>query len=94
VQKHPEIQREVFFSGNVQGVGFRFQTCEIARNFAVTGYVENLDDGRVHLLAEGSAGELDRFMAEIQQDLGRFIRQNSMAERTGSGEYQRFEIRH
>lgn len=93
MRKPPEIQREVYFSGNVQGVGFRFQTCEIARNFEVTGYVENLDDGRVHLLAEGTVGELDRFMAEIQNDLGRYIRQNSIAERHGSGEFQRFEIR-
>lgn len=61
------IQRSVHFTGLVQGVGFRYTTEHIARGFAVTGFVRNLPDGRVELVAQGSPGEIDRFVREIQR---------------------------
>ena len=51
------VGRLVLFSGRVQGVGFRYTACHIARHFTVTGYVRNLPDGRVELLAEGNPEE-------------------------------------
>lgn len=65
---------EVFYSGNVQGVGFRYTVSQIAERFAVVGYVENLADGRVHLLAEGASTELDGFLAAIAEHMARNIR--------------------
>ncbi|MBL8829940.1 MAG: acylphosphatase, partial [Planctomycetaceae bacterium] len=47
------IRRRVLFHGRVQGVGFRVTTRSIAQRFAVTGWVRNLPDGSVELLAEG-----------------------------------------
>ena len=46
-------RREVYFSGRVQGVGFRYTVRMVASRFAVTGFVKNLPDGRVQLVAEG-----------------------------------------
>ena len=46
----------MYFSGHVQGVGFRYTTRSVASRFAVTGYVRNLPDGRVELVAEGGSG--------------------------------------
>ena len=40
----------VFYSGRVQGVGFRYTAREIACGYELTGYVRNLDDGRVELI--------------------------------------------
>lgn len=64
---------EVFYSGNVQGVGFRYTVSQIAKRFAVVGYVENLADGRVHLLAEGEPRVLKDFLAAIAERMARNI---------------------
>ena len=48
----------VFFSGHVQGVGFRYSVLQVAREFDVAGQVCNLMDGRVQLEAEGTAAEI------------------------------------
>lgn len=63
-----------FFSGRVQGVGFRYQTSRLAHGFEVTGYVSNLPDGRVILEAEGKENEVRAFLAEIEDQLGAYIR--------------------
>ncbi|MDR3619374.1 MAG: acylphosphatase [Paludisphaera borealis] len=71
----PLERRRIFFSGRVQGVGFRATTIWLARGFDVAGYVRNLPDGRVEAAAEGDSAELDRFVASIQSELGGFIRE-------------------
>ncbi len=48
-----KIRKQFYFSGRVQGVGFRFQACRIARSLGLTGYVQNLWDGRVEMEAQG-----------------------------------------
>ncbi len=67
-------RQRVFFSGRVQGVGFRATCRWLARGFDLVGYVRNLPDGRVEVLAEGEGDEIDRFLASIQSELGAFIR--------------------
>lgn len=56
---------EAFFTGRVQGVGFRYTVEHIARSFDVTGWVRNLMDGRVEVVAEGSEEELTKFVHTI-----------------------------
>ena len=58
-------KREIIYTGNVQGVGFRYRTVRIARQFPVTGYVRNLADGTVELMAEGSSAVVDEFLTEV-----------------------------
>jgi acylphosphatase len=62
-------RRCVRYSGHVQGVGFRYTTLCVSRAFAVTGYVLNLPDGRVEVLADGYPGVLDRFLAAVSERL-------------------------
>src|SRR5947199_8221116 len=71
-----ERQRlQVFYTGSVQGVGFRYTVKSLARGFDVTGTVRNLPDGRVELVAEGARSELDEFRrAVLDSELGHFIR--------------------
>lgn len=84
----------IHFSGTVQGVGFRYATQRIASALAVTGYVKNLSDGRVELVAEGSAVELARLLAGVQSAMDGHIRSFEL-DKTGQGaEFSRFEIRH
>ena len=70
----PRERRRVWFSGRVQGVGFRYTCRTLARGFDVAGWVRNLADGRVELVAEADATELDAFLAAIQQEMSPFIR--------------------
>ncbi|HET6884413.1 MAG TPA: acylphosphatase [Pirellulales bacterium] len=87
-------RREIHYSGWVQGVGFRYTTQEIAQRFKVSGFVENLPDSRVQVVVEGEAGELDRFLAAVEQQLKRHIRNVDVKHREATGEFDRFVIRH
>ena len=58
---------EVWYSGNVQGVFFRANTQDISKQYAVSGYVQNLHDGRVHLFAQGDHAEIERFLAAVSE---------------------------
>ena len=63
----------IHYRGRVQGVGFRATTRMIAEGFAVTGYVRNLPDGRVELVAQGESREVAAFLDAVQDRLGRYI---------------------
>ncbi len=87
-------QREVYYQGFVQGVGFRYTARRIAARFGVTGYVRNLPDGRVLLVAEGDAEELDRFFGQVQAQMGRYIDDARQAVRPATGQFSHFDIRY
>lgn len=67
-------RRRVIFSGRVQGVGFRASTSYTARGFDVIGYVRNLPDGTVEVVAEAEAAEIDRFVAAVRERMSGFVR--------------------
>lgn len=81
------------YAGTVQGVGFRATARAIARSCAVTGYVRNLHDGDVELIAEGADAEIDRFLATIADSFRGCITRETRTRATPTGEFDRFEIR-
>lgn len=83
----------IFYSGSVQGVGFRYTVKSTAAGFEVTGTVRNLPDGRVELTAEGSREELDAFQKAIRESgLDHFIRNEDVRWSDATGEFRDFEI--
>ncbi|MBI4115681.1 MAG: acylphosphatase [Candidatus Omnitrophica bacterium] len=80
----------VFFSGSVQGVGFRYTTERIARRHPVTGYVRNLPDGRVELLAEGDESALQEFLKAVREGFNSYIRDADVKWDNATGEFERF----
>ena len=60
------ISLQVFYEGNVQGVGFRWSVRHVAKGFDVTGWVRNLPDGRVEAVAEGESEAIDRFEVALR----------------------------
>ncbi len=61
------ISLQVFYEGNVQGVGFRWTVRHAAKGFDVTGWVRNLPDGRVELQVTGEEDEVRAFLDRIAQ---------------------------
>lgn len=54
-------------SGAVQGVGYRRYAQRHARDLGLCGYAENLSDGRVEVVAEGSRPELERLLHRLRR---------------------------
>ena len=87
------IRRRVLFRGRVQGVGFRYTTASIARRQAVAGFVRNLPDGSVELVAESAPSVLDQFLADIAAEFAGYIRQQEVCEADRDEALSGFEIR-
>lgn len=87
------IRRRVLFHGRVQGVGFRYTTASIARRHPVVGFVRNLPDGSVELVAEADASALDQFVADIASEFAGNIRQQEAHEIERDEAFDGFHIR-
>ena len=61
------MRRRFLVEGAVQGVGFRYFTWRQARRLGLLGWVRNLPDDRVEVLAEGDAGRLEQFERELSR---------------------------
>jgi acylphosphatase len=86
---------QVFYEGNVQGVGFRWSVRNVAKGFDVTGSVRNLRDGRVELQATGDEEEVRAFLeAILQSELRAHIRKHSEMPLPNPPAFRGFEIRH
>ncbi len=89
-----EVHHElIHFSGHVQGVGFRYTTLQIAREFDVAGHVRNLPDGRVCLEVEGEQREVDGLVAAIEERMHGYIRKTERSAGRRSPQFSGFGIR-
>jgi acylphosphatase len=89
-----EIHHEtVFFSGRVQGVGFRYTALQVAKEFDVAGWVQNLADGRVHLEAEGAPHAVKSFITALEERMHGYIRKAERKSATRPPQFTGFEIR-
>lgn len=61
------IQLQIIVSGDVQGVGYRYYTQMKAIQFGITGWVKNLQEGGVEILASGENDNLERFIDEVRR---------------------------
>ena len=82
----------VFYSGDVQGVGFRYTTVWLARNCEVTGFVRNLSDGRVELVVEGARDEVEALVAGVRERMSGCIREENCTWEECTGAFSRFSI--
>jgi acylphosphatase len=89
------ISLQVFYEGNVQGVGFRWSVQDVAKGFDVTGWVRNLPDGRVEMQVSGAESEVRAFLEAIKQsELRGLIRKQSESALAEAVKARGFEIRH
>lgn len=90
---HQVTHATVSFSGHVQGVGFRYATLQIAKEFEVAGYVKNLADGRVLLEVEGAEREVEAFVAAIGERMHGHVRKTERTQQNRSPQFKGFIIR-
>lgn len=90
----PDVHHEtVFFSGHVQGVGFRYSVLQSAKEFEVAGFVSNLADGRVQLEAEGGEAEVTSFIDAVQEKMHGYIRKMERRVQRGAPRFSGFSIK-
>ncbi len=85
-------QMHIFYSGRVQGVGFRFAARQIAHDTGACGWVKNLPDGRVELVLEAEEAVLKAFFKKINQSFSYYIRDYELEWFEASGEFKNFSI--
>ena len=85
-------QMHVYYEGRVQGVGFRYSVLMVARGFEVTGWIRNLADGRVELVAEGDKLEVCNFVAALEEEMRGYIVRPEKVISEATGEFPSFKI--
>lgn len=81
------------FSGTVQGVGFRYTAERLSRKFPITGYVRNLPNGQVELVAEGEEASVREFLARVHSAFKEYIRDVDSKWDEDRNEFEGFGIR-
>ncbi|MFA5063745.1 MAG: acylphosphatase [Candidatus Omnitrophota bacterium] len=83
----------IYYSGNVQGIGFRFTVIRLAEKLDVAGWVNNLGDARVELVAEANEGALQDFLSQISNIFSRYIQNIDVSWEPATGEFKDFGVR-
>lgn len=86
-------QLHIIYTGRVQGVGFRYTVLEIARDVQVTGWVKNMSNGGVELVAEASEEVLKDFLLRINHYFNSYIQDTDVQWLPATGEFKTFDIK-
>ncbi len=83
----------VYFSGRVQGVGFRYAVLQVAKEFEVAGFVRNTEDGRVYMEVEGVQKVLAAFVDSVGERMHGFVKSVEPVYSSRLPQFSGFEIR-
>lgn len=87
-----DIAKHIIFSGRVQGVGFRFTAQRIALRCELTGYVKNLPNGSVEMLAQGHPDDVSDCLRDIGETFSGYIRDTQITDQPPDPTYNSFQI--
>ncbi|RJO65602.1 MAG: acylphosphatase [Candidatus Omnitrophota bacterium] len=82
----------VYYSGRVQGIGFRFTVRQIAEDSGITGWVKNLKDGRVEVVVEAEEGTIKKFLGSVIAHFSKYIQDADVQWGPATGEFKEFAI--
>jgi len=87
-----QIAKHIIFIGRVQGVGFRFTALDIARRYQLNGFVRNLFDGTVEMVAQGKPQDVSDCIRDINESFSGYIRDTGIEEIPTDLRYKDFKI--
>ena len=87
-----KVSKHIIFSGRVQGVGFRFTAHRIAMRYELTGFVRNLRDGTVEMVAEGPQEDVTGCIEDIRESFTGYVREVQINDSAGEKDYYDFRI--
>ncbi|MFH1093168.1 MAG: acylphosphatase [Candidatus Omnitrophota bacterium] len=85
-------QAHIFYSGTVQGVGFRYRSRAIALSMNIRGWVKNLPDGRVEVTAQADKNDLVEFINTVDHSFEGYIRNRQICWGDAHEKLKGFEI--
>ena len=88
-----EVRARVVFRGTVQGVGFRYTARRLAAGSPTRGFVRNLLDGTVELVAEGPRREVASLIEAVERTMAGYISAADVTWSEAVGEFEGFEVR-
>ena len=89
----PARRAHIFFSGRVQGVGFRYTAENIALEIGLVGWVKNTSDNRVEVVCEGAEAKINLLLDKIKQSfLGPYIKKTVCDWERPTGEFKDFRV--
>jgi acylphosphatase len=87
-----DIRKHVYYSGTVQGVGFRYAARNVARGHRVTGFVKNLRDGRVEVVVEGEMAEVQGFLDDVAGAMHGYAARAQASDEPATGKFAGFGV--
>lgn len=84
-------QLHVYFSGQVQGVGLRYTAKDLADSLGITGWIKNLDNGQVEMVAEAEEDILKNFLKKLNLSFN--IKNSEISWSFATQQYPSFTIR-
>jgi acylphosphatase len=87
------VGKRIYYSGRVQGVGFRYTAQRLAAGFRVAGSVRNLADGTVELIVEGEPDQVDGFRTALERQMAGYVEEIRVQDEVPAG-LADFRIRH
>ena len=86
------VAKHIIFIGRVQGVGFRFTAHRMASRHQLAGFVRNLRDGTVEMLAQGPAEDIEECVQDIKESMAGYVRQTLIDDVPPDPKYTDFKI--
>ena len=86
------IQAHIFYSGKIQGVGFRYTVKSFAKECSVVGWVKNLENGKVELVAEGEEKQINKLCQLVEEQFEGFIVDKKMTTERPQGKFTNFQV--
>ena len=87
-----KIQSHIFYSGTVQGVGFRYTVERFAVSLKLTGWVRNLSDGRVEILVEGREEDIEKLLHQVDAHFEGYIKDKEVSFSSSEDKFKDFQI--
>ena len=85
-------QSHIFYSGTVQGVGFRYTVERFAVILKLTGWVKNCSDGRVEILVEGPQEDIEKLLHQVDAHFEGYIQDKEVSFSSSDGKFKDFQI--